>query len=164
MSQNVVDTFFEYDKCDIQADQQGSLHAGRSFCSSTLTSASRSRDTATNVARSNTTWALGTSRADAVKNALTQAGISGASRRSGTARKRRSAPTTPRNAGCRTGVGVSSTGSNVVRDRNNRIHERLRRCGFLHADISARASERREKAAHSIHPQTGENPCRACLD
>jgi peptidoglycan-associated lipoprotein len=77
LSQNVVDTFFEYDKCDIQADQQGSLHAGRSFCSSTPTSASRSRDTATNVARSNTTWALGTSRADAVKNALTQAGIGG---------------------------------------------------------------------------------------
>ena len=77
MSQNVIDTFFEYDKCDIQADRQGSLHGGRSFCSSTPTSASRSRDTATNGARSNTTWALGTSRADAVKNALTQAGIRG---------------------------------------------------------------------------------------
>ena len=61
-------------------------------------------------------------------------------------------------------VDVSSTGSNIVRDRTNCIHERLWRCGFLHADISARSSERREKAWHSIDQQTRENPCHACLD
>ena len=61
-------------------------------------------------------------------------------------------------------VDVSSTGSNIVRDRTNCIHERLWRCGFLHADISARSSERRERASHSIHQQTGENPGHACFD
>jgi peptidoglycan-associated lipoprotein len=56
LSRNVEDTFFEYDKYDIQADLQARCQPTGSFCSDAPASASRSKDTATRVARSDTTW------------------------------------------------------------------------------------------------------------
>src|SRR5882762_9270505 len=50
-------------------------------------------------------------------------------------------------------------------DRTNCIlHGRLRRCGFVHADISARTPQRGKKAWDSIQQQTGENPSRVGFD
>jgi peptidoglycan-associated lipoprotein len=76
-SQNVKDIYFEYDKYDIRADQQGSLQSDIQF----LQQHPNVRFTVSGHCdeRGSTEYnlALGTSRADAVKNALIQGGISG---------------------------------------------------------------------------------------
>jgi len=76
-SQNVKDIFFDYDKYDIRADQQGALQADAQF----LQQHSNIRITVEGHSdeRGSTEYnlALSTNRADAVKNALIQAGVSG---------------------------------------------------------------------------------------
>lgn len=76
-SQNVKDVFFDYDKYDIRGSDQGSLQADAQF----LQQHSNIRITIEGHSdeRGSTEYnlALGTNRADAVKNALVQAGISG---------------------------------------------------------------------------------------
>jgi peptidoglycan-associated lipoprotein len=76
-SQNVKDIYFDYDKYDVRADQQGSLRGDAQFLQQHanihITVEGHSDE------RGSTEYnlALGTSRADAVKNALIQAGIGG---------------------------------------------------------------------------------------
>jgi peptidoglycan-associated lipoprotein len=76
-SQNVKDIFFDYDKYDIRAADQGSLQADAQFLQQHsnihITIEGHSDE------RGSTEYnlALGTNRADAVKNALIQAGVSG---------------------------------------------------------------------------------------
>jgi peptidoglycan-associated lipoprotein len=76
-SQNVKDVYFDYDKYDVRADQQGSLQADIQFLQQHsnihITIEGHSDE------RGSTEYnlALGTSRADTVKNALVQGGIGG---------------------------------------------------------------------------------------
>jgi peptidoglycan-associated lipoprotein len=76
-SQNVKDIFFDYDKYDIRTADQGSLQADAQFLQQHpnihITVEGHSDE------RGSTEYnlALGTNRADAVKNALIQAGVSG---------------------------------------------------------------------------------------
>lgn len=76
-SQTVKDIFFDYDKDDIRADQRGALQADAQFLQQhsnihvTIEGHSDERGS------TEYNLALGTSRADAVKNALVQAGIAG---------------------------------------------------------------------------------------
>jgi hypothetical protein len=50
-------------------------------------------------------------------------------------------------------------------DRTNcTLHGRLRRSGFVHADIFACSPQRSKKARDSIQQQTGENPSRVGFD
>jgi peptidoglycan-associated lipoprotein len=76
-AQNVKDIYFDYDKSDIRADQQSSLQGDASF----LQQHSNIRITVEGHCdeRGSTEYnlALGTNRADAVKNALVQAGVAG---------------------------------------------------------------------------------------
>jgi len=76
-AQNVKDIYFDYDKYDIRADQQGSLQADIQF----LQQHSNIRITVDGHCdeRGSAEYniALGTSRADAVKNALIQGGVAG---------------------------------------------------------------------------------------
>ena len=61
-------------------------------------------------------------------------------------------------------MGLKTENSDY-RDRTNCIlHRRLRRCGFVHVDISSRSPQGGKKAADSIHQRTGENPSRVCFD
>jgi hypothetical protein len=63
------------------------------------------------------------------------------------------------------GIHGIETGDSDYCDRTNSIlHGRLRRCGFVHADISVRSPPRGKKASDSIQQQTGENPSRLCFD
>jgi len=76
-SQNVKDIYFDYDKYDIRASEQGSLQADAQFLQQHanihITIEGHSDE------RGSTEYnlALGTNRADAVKNALIQAGVAG---------------------------------------------------------------------------------------
>jgi peptidoglycan-associated lipoprotein len=76
-AQNVKDIFFDYDKYDVRADQQGALQADAQF----LQQHPNIRITVEGHCdeRGSTEYnlALGTNRADSVKNALIQAGVSG---------------------------------------------------------------------------------------
>jgi peptidoglycan-associated lipoprotein len=76
-AQNVKDIYFDYDKYDIRADQQASLRGDAQFLQQHanihITIEGHSDE------RGSTEYnlALGTNRADSVKNALIQAGIAG---------------------------------------------------------------------------------------
>jgi peptidoglycan-associated lipoprotein len=76
-SRNVKDIYFDYDKYDIRASEQGSLHADAQFLQQHanihITIEGHSDE------RGSTEYnlALGANRAEAVKNALIQAGVSG---------------------------------------------------------------------------------------
>jgi peptidoglycan-associated lipoprotein len=76
-AQSVKDIFFDYDKADIRPDQQATLQAGAQF----LQQHPNIRFTVEGHCdeRGSTEYnlALGTNRADAVKNALIQAGVGG---------------------------------------------------------------------------------------
>jgi peptidoglycan-associated lipoprotein len=76
-SRNVKDIYFDYDKYDVRADQQGSLQGDAQF----LQQHSNIHITVEGHCdeRGSTEYnlALGASRADAVKNALIQAGVGG---------------------------------------------------------------------------------------
>jgi peptidoglycan-associated lipoprotein len=76
-SRNVKDVYFDYDKSDIRASEQGSIQADAQFLQQHsnihVTVEGHSDE------RGSTEYnlALGTNRADAVKNAMVQAGVSG---------------------------------------------------------------------------------------
>jgi peptidoglycan-associated lipoprotein len=76
-SQNVKDIYFDYDKYDVRGDQQGSIQSDAQFLQQHsnihITVEGHSDE------RGSTEYnlALGTNRADTVKNALIQAGVSG---------------------------------------------------------------------------------------
>ena len=61
-------------------------------------------------------------------------------------------------------MGLKTENSDYCDRTNCILHRRLRRCGFVHADISARSPQRAKKASDSIQQQTGENQSHECFD
>ena len=61
-------------------------------------------------------------------------------------------------------MGLKTENSDYCDRTNCILHRRLRRCGFVHADISARSLQRAKKASDSIQQQTGENQSHECFD
>ena len=59
---------------------------------------------------------------------------------------------------------IESRGTELSMIWTNCIHQRWRRRGFFHADISECPRENSEKASCSIHQQTCEDQCHICLD
>jgi hypothetical protein len=61
-------------------------------------------------------------------------------------------------------MGLKTENSDYCDRTNCILHGRLRRCGFVHADISVRSPQRGKKTSGSIRQETGENPSRVCFD
>lgn len=76
-SQNVKDIFFDYDKYDVRAADQGSLRGDAAFLQQHSNIHITIEGHCDERGSTEYNLALGTSRADSVKNALIQAGISG---------------------------------------------------------------------------------------
>jgi peptidoglycan-associated lipoprotein len=75
--QNVKDVFFDYDKYDVRADQQGSLQGDAQFLQQHPNIRFTIEGHCDERGSTEYNLALGTNRADTVKNALVQAGVSG---------------------------------------------------------------------------------------
>jgi peptidoglycan-associated lipoprotein len=76
-AQNVKDIYFDYDKYDIRADQQGSLQADAQFLQQHAGIRITIEGHCDERGSTEYNLALGTNRADAVKKALIQAGVGG---------------------------------------------------------------------------------------
>ncbi len=76
-AQNVKDIYFDYDKADIRADQQASLQAGAQFLQQHPNIRITIEGHCDERGSTEYNLALGTNRADAVKNALVQGGVGG---------------------------------------------------------------------------------------
>jgi peptidoglycan-associated lipoprotein len=76
-AQNVKDIYFDYDKSDIRADQRGSLESDVQFFQQHPNIRFTIEGHCDERGSTEYNLALGTSRADAVKNGLIQAGVSG---------------------------------------------------------------------------------------
>lgn len=76
-SQNVKDVFFDYDKYDIRADQQGSIQANAQFLAQHPNINFTIEGHCDERGSTEYNLALGDNRANAVKNALVQAGVNG---------------------------------------------------------------------------------------
>ena len=76
-SRNVRDIYFDYDKYDIRASEQGSLQADAQFLQQHSNIHITVEGHADERGSTEFNLALGTNRADTVKNALIQAGVSG---------------------------------------------------------------------------------------
>ena len=76
-AQNVKDIYFDYNKYDVRADQQGSLQGDAQFLQQHPNIHITIEGYADERGSTEYNLALGTNRADAVKNALIQAGIGG---------------------------------------------------------------------------------------
>jgi peptidoglycan-associated lipoprotein len=76
-SRNVKDIYFDYDKYDVRADQQGSLQGGAQFLQQHSNIHVTIEGHCDERGSTEYNLALGASRADAVKNALIQAGVGG---------------------------------------------------------------------------------------
>jgi peptidoglycan-associated lipoprotein len=76
-SQNVKDIYFDYDKADIRAADQGSLQGDAQFLQQHSSIHVTIEGHCDERGSTEYNLALGTSRADAVKNALIQAGVAG---------------------------------------------------------------------------------------
>jgi peptidoglycan-associated lipoprotein len=76
-AQNVKDIYFDYDKADIRADQQASLQADASFLQQHPNIRITIEGHCDERGSTEYNLVLGTSRADAVKNSLVQAGVAG---------------------------------------------------------------------------------------
>ncbi len=76
-SQNVKDIYFDYDKYDVRADQQGSLLGDAQFLQQHANIHITVEGYCDERGSTEYNLALGASRADAVKNALIQAGVHG---------------------------------------------------------------------------------------
>ena len=76
-SRNVKDIYFDYDKYDIRADQQGSLQGDAQFLQQHSNIHITIEGHCDERGSTEYNLALGASRADAVKNALIQAGVGG---------------------------------------------------------------------------------------
>src|SRR5580704_7671082 len=61
-------------------------------------------------------------------------------------------------------MGLKTEHSDYCDRTNCILHGRLRRCGFVHADVSARSPQRGKKTTDSIQQRTGENPSRVGFD
>ncbi|MGO9863063.1 MAG: peptidoglycan-associated lipoprotein Pal [Terriglobales bacterium] len=77
-AQNVRDIYFDYDKADVRADQQGSLQGDARFLQAHPNIHITVEGHCDERGSTEFNLALGTNRADTVKNALIQAGVSGA--------------------------------------------------------------------------------------
>ena len=75
--QNVKDLFFDYDKYDVRADQQGSVQADAQFLQQHPNIRFTIEGHCDERGSTEYNLALGTNRADTVKNALVQAGVGG---------------------------------------------------------------------------------------
>jgi peptidoglycan-associated lipoprotein len=76
-ARSVNDVYFDYDKYDIRADQQGALQADAQFLQQHAGIRITIEGHCDERGSTEYNLALGTSRADAVKNALIQAGVAG---------------------------------------------------------------------------------------
>jgi peptidoglycan-associated lipoprotein len=76
-SQNVKDVFFDYDKYDIRPDQQGSIQANAQFLAQHPNINFTIEGHCDERGSTEYNLALGDNRANAVKNALVQAGVNG---------------------------------------------------------------------------------------
>ena len=76
-SQNVKDIYFDYDKYDVRADQQGSLQGDAQFLQQHPNIHITVEGHCDERGSTEYNLALGTNRADTVKNALIQAGVGG---------------------------------------------------------------------------------------
>ncbi|MGA2354363.1 MAG: peptidoglycan-associated lipoprotein Pal [Terriglobales bacterium] len=76
-AQNVKDIFFDYDKYDIRASDQGSIQADAQFLQQHPNIRFTIEGHCDERGSTEYNLALGTNRADSVKNALVQAGVSG---------------------------------------------------------------------------------------
>jgi peptidoglycan-associated lipoprotein len=76
-SRSVQDIYFDYDKSDIRADQQSSLQADAQFLQQHASIRFTIEGHCDERGSTEYNLALGTNRADAVKNALIQAGVGG---------------------------------------------------------------------------------------
>jgi peptidoglycan-associated lipoprotein len=76
-ARNVKDIYFDYDKYDVRADQQGSLQGDAQFLQQHPNIHITVEGHCDERGSTEYNLALGTSRADAVKNALIQAGVGG---------------------------------------------------------------------------------------
>jgi len=76
-AQNVKDIYFDYDKADIRADQQAPLQANAQFLQQHPNIHITIEGHCDERGSTEYNLALGTNRADTVKNALVQAGVSG---------------------------------------------------------------------------------------
>jgi len=76
-SQNVHDIYFDYDKADVRADQQSALQGDAKFLQQHAGIHITVEGHCDERGSTEYNLALGTSRADAVKNALVQAGVDG---------------------------------------------------------------------------------------
>ena len=76
-SRNVKDIYFDYDKYDVRASEQGSLQADAQFLQQHSNIHVTIEGHCDERGSTEYNLALGTNRADAVKNALIQAGVSG---------------------------------------------------------------------------------------
>src|SRR5216683_386383 len=76
-SRNVKDIYFDYDKYDVRADQQGSLQGDAQFLHQHSSIHITIEGHCDERGSTEYNLALGASRADAVKNALIQAGVGG---------------------------------------------------------------------------------------
>jgi hypothetical protein len=61
-------------------------------------------------------------------------------------------------------MGFKTENSDYCDRTNCILHRCLRRCGSVHAGISACSPQRGKKASDSIQQQTGENHSRVCFD
>jgi len=76
-SRNVKDIYFDYDKYDVRADQQGSLQGDAQFLQQHSNIHVTIEGHCDERGSTEYNLALGASRADGVKNALIQAGVGG---------------------------------------------------------------------------------------
>jgi len=76
-SQNVKDIYFDYDKADVRASEQGSMQGDAQFLQQHANIHITVEGHCDERGSTEYNLALGTNRADAVKNALIQAGVSG---------------------------------------------------------------------------------------
>jgi peptidoglycan-associated lipoprotein len=76
-SQSVKDVYFDYDKADVRGDQQSSIQADAQFLSQHPNVNFTIEGHCDERGSTEYNLALGTNRADAVKNALIQAGVAG---------------------------------------------------------------------------------------
>jgi len=76
-AQNVKDIYFDYDKYDIRADQQASMQGDANFLAQHPNIRFTIEGHCDERGSTEYNLALGTNRADAVKNALVQAGVAG---------------------------------------------------------------------------------------
>ena len=117
---NVKDVYFDYDTDSIRPDQQASVQGDAQFLGQHSGINFTVEGHCDERGSTEYNLALGDRRANAVKSALTAAGVVPAvSRRSATARRSRSARNRTKAAGSRTAGGISCTRNNATKGRDD---------------------------------------------